>query len=62
MEGCYKRFVGAEMIQAVNLAKICGGGDWPVPGGLFNQSAWFINVYQTLMADEARIQQDQAGR
>lgn len=57
--GCPARYIGGDLIRAMNIAGMCGSGDWPVAGGLADQSAWFLNMKQTLSNEEAKIEKDQ---
>lgn len=47
------------MIEAINLASMSGGGDWPVTGGLMDQSAWFLQLKQALDSDQNQIEAEQ---
>ena len=47
-----------DLSLSINLASMSGDGDWPIAGGLLDQSAWFVNLYQQLKSDEARIDSD----
>jgi len=53
---CPREFVGNEMTFSINLAASSGQGDWPVRGGLLDQSAWFMALRQTLLADQHAIE------
>lgn len=53
---CPRTFVGEEMTKAINLAGMCGKGDWPMAGGLFEQSAWFIDLKQAIEQERRSIQ------
>jgi hypothetical protein len=46
------------MTEAINLAGMCGSGDWPVEGGLLRQSAWFVSLKQALESEVNTIQND----
>jgi len=48
--------IGSELTEAINLAGMCGGGDWPVSGGLLAQSAWFISLKQMLDSERNQIE------
>ena len=50
------------MIEAINTASLCGGGILPVAGGLMDQSDWFLNLWQSLKSDEARIDAERTER
>jgi len=50
------------MAAAVNMAGMCGSGDWPVAGGLLDQSAWFVSLYQTLAGFEAKIEREKLSK
>ena len=53
---CPRRYIGNEFTNAINLATMCGGGDWPVAGGLLDQSAWFLDLKQRLDNENNRIE------
>lgn len=44
----------------MNIAGMCGQGDWPVGGGLAEQSAWFLAAKQTLDNEESKIEKERA--
>lgn len=54
--------VPQSMVKAVNMASICGGGDWPVAGGLMDQSAWFLSMYQRWKSEVGRVEREQVER
>ena len=56
LKECPRDFIGDEMTFSINLASISGKGDWPIDGGLLEQSAWFMSLRQTLVADQNRIE------
>ena len=58
LSGCAKKFVGREITQAINYAGMCGNGDWPVEGGLLQQSAWFLNLKQFWDGEMNRLQNE----
>lgn len=37
---------------------MCGQGDWPVEGGLANQSNWFLQLQQRLISDSNLIESE----
>lgn len=57
---CPRKFVGQEMTEAINIAGLCGNGTLPVAGGLLNQSAWFLSLWQSLKSEVARIENERA--
>lgn len=62
---CPRTYLGNDFVQAVNLAGMCGDGILPVSGGLLEQSAWFIDLWQTLKSEQSAIETEQiekAGR
>ena len=59
LDECPQSYIGTEMIEAVNMAAMCGKGDWPVVGGLLDQSAWFVALKRELDGELNRIEQDQ---
>lgn len=58
LERCPRELIGAGFINAVNLASISGSGDWPALGGLMDQAAWFLNLYQRLKSETGRIDRE----
>ncbi len=56
LDKCPREIMGNEFIEACNMAFICGKGDWPVGGGLLDQSSWFMNLYQLLENETNRVQ------
>lgn len=52
-------FIGGELTHAINMAGMCGGGDWPIAGGLLDQSAWFLSLKHELDIEVARIQSEE---
>ena len=52
---CPREYIGIEITDAINLAAICGSGDWPITGGLLEQSAWFLDLKQTLEGEHNKI-------
>lgn len=52
---CPRRFVGHELTEAINVASLCGNGTLPVAGGLMDQSAWFVSLWQQLQSEQAEI-------
>lgn len=59
---CPREFLGLDMIESINIAGSCSNGYMPVEGGLMDQSAWFISLWQALNSDQAKIQQEQIDR
>lgn len=57
---CPQRYVGGELTEAINMAGMCGGGLWPVAGGLLDQSAWFVDLWQQLQSEQNKIDQMKA--
>ena len=53
---CPRQTIGQELTEAINLAGMCGKGDWPVAGGLLDQSAWFIDLKQMLERERTQIE------
>lgn len=47
------------MGDAIRLAAMSGNGDWPVAGGLLDQSAWCLELKQTLTSEHNRIESEQ---
>lgn len=60
LPGCPRDYVGCELTDAINLASFAGKGAMPVSGGLLDQSAWFVDLWQTLESDQNRIDTEKA--
>lgn len=60
IDECPRKYIGAEITEAVNVASLCGNGILPVAGGLMDQSAWFVNVWNQLQHDQNEIESDLA--
>jgi hypothetical protein len=50
------------MSEAINIAGMCGDGTLPTTGGLMDQSAWFVSLWQQLRSEEARIDSERSER
>ena len=48
------------MTFAINMAGNSGKGDWPVSGGMLEQAAWFMDLRQTLIADQNAIEREKS--
>ena len=59
---CPREFVGQELTEAINIASLCVNGVLPVSGGVMDQSAWFISVWQQLQSEQAKIDAEEAER
>jgi hypothetical protein len=46
----------------VNLAAYAMKGNWPIDGGLLNQSAWFFQFTQTLESTQNKIDNERLDR
>ena len=55
---CPYEYIGGDMVETFNLASMCGKGDWPVSGGLLDQSSWFLKVVHMLRNDIANIENE----
>jgi len=42
--GCAREFIDHEISEACYYASMCGKGDWPIAGGLLDQSYWFVQL------------------
>ncbi len=60
LDECPREYVGTELTEAINIATMCEGGTLPVSGGLLDQSAWFLSVWQELRNEEVRIENERA--
>lgn len=52
---CPRKFIGQELTECINYASLASKGDWPVAGGILDQSAWFVALVQRLEADTNAI-------
>lgn len=62
VEGCPRKFVGAKLIDAINVAGMCADGLMPAPGGIMDQSSWFIDLWSTLRSEENMIELEKLER
>lgn len=53
---CAKRYVDGAIVKAINFAEYTDKGLLPISGGLLDQSAWFLSVWQALSQDKAMIE------
>lgn len=58
IDQCPRKYIGVEITEAVNVASLCGNGILPVSGGLLDQSAWFVNLWNQLQHDQNQIESD----
>ena len=49
------------MSAAINLAGWAMKGQWPIAGGLLDQSAWFVDLVSMLESEQGRIEAEQLG-
>jgi hypothetical protein len=59
---CPRRYVGVELTQAINYASLAIKGQWPVLGGVLDQSAWFVDLVQSLDSEQNAIDAERAER
>ena len=57
---CPLENVGPELIEAINLAGMCGQSDWPIAGGLLDQSSWFLDLKRRLDSETNKIEAEDA--
>ena len=62
IEQCPRDMMGSRFVRLVNLAAVCGGGDWPVAGGLLDQSASFLALKQRLDSEINQIDHEELER
>ena len=55
---CPRQYVGHRISSAANLARFAGQGILPEPGGLLDQDAWTISVWNHLESDTQRIEEE----
>lgn len=53
---CPRQEIGLEMATAIGITVQCSNGILPVTGGLLQQTNWFLELKNTLDADENHIQ------
>ncbi len=61
LTSCGRKFVGGEMVRAINLANMADR-HLPAAGGLLEQSAWFVDLWQTMGSEQALIDADRIER
>jgi hypothetical protein len=54
LEQCGRNYIGSEILQAINLAAMADR-HLPQAGGVLDQSAWFIEVWNALTNEQNRI-------
>jgi hypothetical protein len=62
LQECPRRWIDQRIVEACNLAGIASKGLLPVSGGVLDQSAWFVSVWQMLESEQNRIDQERAKR
>jgi len=50
------------MTDAINVAAMCDKGMLPVAGGIADQSAWFLSLWQQLTNDQNKIDAERIER
>ena len=50
------------MMEAINLAAYAMRGDWPIRGGMLDQSAWFVDLVSRLESEQNKIDKEIAER
>jgi len=53
---CPKRCIDAGLLRAIRMADLMKQGLPPVAGGVLDQSAWFVSVYEAFRAEEAKAE------
>jgi hypothetical protein len=60
---CPKRYIGSELVEAINFAGYAIAKGWfPVEGGLLKQSSWFFDLITRLEQEQNLITQEQHER
>lgn len=62
LDHCPQKFIGQDMMEAINLAAYAMRGDWPIVGGMLDQSAWFVDLVSRLESEQNRIDKEIAER
>ena len=62
VKGCPREFVSRRVIDAINVATLCKDGVMPEPGGLFDQSSYFVELMHFLNSEEARLENERLER
>lgn len=60
--GCPKQYVDAPLTEAINIASFAMKGQWPLAGGLLDQSAWFVDLVASLESYQNAIDNERAER
>jgi len=55
LESCPREYLDSETWQAVMFAGDADRGHLPLPGGLLDQSAWFVELQRQLRSEVARV-------
>lgn len=62
IDACPRAYVGHDITDAVNMAGMCRNGIMPIPGGLLDQSAWFVDLWQRMDSERAKIDAERIER
>lgn len=62
MVECPRQFVGHRISSASNLSRFVGQGILPEAGGLYDQDAWLVNVWNHLESDTQKIEEERRKR
>lgn len=61
VDGCPRKYV-RELNAVINLAAMADKGTLPIAGGILDQSAWFVDMWQLLGSEQNRIDSDRIDR
>ena len=61
LTSCGRRYIGNELVRALNLAALADK-HLPSAGGLLDQSAWFIDLWTTFQNEQNRIDAERIER
>lgn len=53
--GCPQEYIGRELTEAIGGLDLCEHGALPVTGGIEDQSAWAMRVWQLLKSEDAQV-------
>ena len=62
LDHCPQKYIGGDMMEAINLAAYAMRGDWPIRGGMLDQSSWFVDLVSRLESEQNKIDKEIAER
>jgi len=58
LDKCPREYIGYEFGKAVNFCSLAEKGFLPCSGGLLDQSAWWVDLFQKLTIETEAIQRE----